>query len=154
MSEPTREIVRGSADDRELLSEWRAALTDPARREAIEHALELLRALNDHGVLDAARATVEGGPAVQASLDRFLAQGERLRLARNLRVLFELLSVLDLEAIGTAAAPTDGSSGGRAGPAPLGIWEIRRRLRDPEVSEGLRAVLAALAELGRARRRT
>jgi uncharacterized protein YjgD (DUF1641 family) len=147
MSEPTTEIVRPPDDD-ELFREWRALWETPGHREAIERTVSLLRALNERGYLDAAEATIEGGPAVQAALARFLAQSQDIRLAQNLKVLFELASRIDVAtALGrSGAGPGDGAA------PPMGLLELRRQLRDPEVSAGLRTVLRLLGAVGRAQR--
>ena len=154
MADPITEVVRSpEGEERELLEEWRELWELPGQREALEHAARLLQALDEHGYLEAARATVEGGPAVQASLDRFLAESQRLRLARNLKVLFEFLSQLDLGPVLSRPPVAAGAPPSERSSPRIGFWELRRRLRDPDVSEGLDAVLRALAEVGRARRR-
>jgi uncharacterized protein YjgD (DUF1641 family) len=153
MAEPITEIVE-TPDDGALLRDWEGLWKTPGQREAIERALDLLRAIDERGLLEGARATIEGGDAAGRALEEFLARSRHLRLARNARVAFELVSSLDLEALlrpprSTAGGPSPNGSTGR----PMGLLELRRRLRDPDVSAGLDTVLAVLAEIGRARRR-
>lgn len=148
MGEPISRVTSGP-DDGALLAEWQELLERPGHREAIERTLELLRALSERGYLDTARAAVDGEPAVQEALATFLRESRNVPLARNLRALYELLSCVDLEALRrTPAAP--GGRGRRS--AGIGLLEIRRRLRDPDVAAGLRAVLDALASVGRSLR--
>ncbi|HTT74149.1 MAG TPA: DUF1641 domain-containing protein [Thermoplasmata archaeon] len=149
MAEPISEIV-GSPDDEDLIREWRTLWETPGHRAAIERTVALLRALNEHGYLDAVEATVEGGPAVQAALARFLAQSQDVRLAQNLKVLFELAARVDLKTtLGAAGGPGHAPSPARR---PMGLFELRRRLRDPDVSAGIETLLELFAALGRAQR--
>jgi uncharacterized protein YjgD (DUF1641 family) len=148
MSEPATEIV-DTPDEQALWREWEELWNRPGHREAVERTLLLLRSLNDRGLLDGAQAVVEGGNASSRALELFLVQSRNLRVARNARTLYEIFARIDLESLTRRAA----GAGGPAGPPrPMGLLELRRRLRDPEVSAGLEVVLAALAQVGRARR--
>ncbi len=154
MAEPITTIVR-SNDDEELWRAWQELWETPGQREAVERTLDLLRALNERGLLDAARSSVEGGPAVQESIRRFLTESEHLRLAQNLRAIYEVVSAIDLGSIvgRSASSPVPGAPP-REAARPMTLLELRRRLRDPDVSEGMRTVLETLAQVGRLRRRT
>ena len=143
MAEPITEIA-DAPDDAALRRDVPALGSTPGQREAIGQALELLRALNERGLLDGARAIVEGNDASAQAIREFLTRSQDLGIARNLRIVFEWLSAIDL----AATAPP-----GAEPVRPMGLLELRRRLRDPDVSAGLDAVLRALAAIGRAARR-
>ncbi len=144
MAEPITEVVDPEAD-RALLREWEALWAVPGRSEAVGRTLDLLRALDERGLLDAGRAVLEGNPAASHAVTEFLAQSQQLRVARNVRAVFELLATVDLGSLAGARRPSG------APVRPMGLLELRRRLRDPDVSAGLALVLDALARLGRSR---
>jgi uncharacterized protein YjgD (DUF1641 family) len=146
MAEPITEVATAGADAA-LLVEWRDLWSGPGRAEAIEHALDLLRALDERGMLDAGRALLRDDPAASRALTGFLHDAQSLRIARNLRALAELLSVVDLDRVGARGSAADAGA-----LRPMGLLELRRRLRDPDVSAGVHRVLDALAEIGRATR--
>ncbi len=144
MAEPITEVVDPEAD-RALLREWEELWAVPGRSEAVARTLDLLRALDERGLLDAGRAVLEGNPAASHAVTEFLTQSQQLRVARNVRAVFELLATVDLGSLAAAR----GASGATV--RPMGLLELRRRLRDPDVSAGLALVLDALARLGRSR---
>ncbi len=146
MSEPIHDLAPPE-DDAALLAEWQALWSVPGRAEAIAQALDLLRALNERGLLDAGRALLTDDSTATAAVVEFLRQSRNLRVARNLRALWEVLASVDLGRIGSGAAARS-----RPDVRPMGFLELRRRLRDPEVSAGLSIVLEALAAIGRTRR--
>jgi len=146
VAEPIAEVV-DRPDDDALRREIQALWATPGQREAVERTLDLLRALNERGLLDGARAILEGNEASGRAIREFLMRSQDLRIARNLRAAFELLAAIDLGGGGRGAGRSPGA------PArPMGLLELRRRLRDPDVSAGLEVVLGALAAIGRARR--
>jgi uncharacterized protein YjgD (DUF1641 family) len=150
MAEPISD-VEVPETDAALLAEWHAVWSVPGQADAIARALDLLRALNDRGLLDAGRALLTDEPTAAQALTEFLRQSRNLRVARNLRALWEVLAAIDLDRVSRRSGPGPG----RASAArPMGLWELRRRLRDPDVSAGLQLVLDALAEVGRSRRGT
>ena len=156
MADPITDVL-DTTPDTAILREWQELWETPGHREALLRTLELLRALNERGLLDAARATFEGSDSASRSLQDFLAKSQTLKLARNLKALYELLAALDLEPLlqpgpRPARPPAPGAPASAARPS-MGLLELRRRLKDPDVSAGLDVVLEALAQVGRARHR-
>jgi uncharacterized protein YjgD (DUF1641 family) len=148
MAEPIHEVAP-LEDDTALLAEWQALWSVPGRAEAVAEALDLLRALHERGLLDAGRALLTDDATATAALVEFLRQSRNLRVARNVRALWEILASVDLDraVARTGAGPTAGTA-----PRPMGLLELRRRLRDPDVSAGVAVVLEALAAVGRSTR--
>jgi uncharacterized protein YjgD (DUF1641 family) len=148
MAEPIHEVALPE-DDTALLAEWQALWSVPGRAEAVAEALDLLRALHERGLLDAGRALLTDDATATAALVEFLRQSRNLRVARNVRALWEILASVDLDraVARTGAGPTAGTA-----PRPMGLLELRRRLRDPDVSAGVAVVLEALAAVGRSTR--
>ncbi len=152
MSEPTTSVI-DTRPDTAVLREWKEIWDSPAHREALLRTLELLKSLNERGLLDAARATFEGSDAAAHSIEEFLRESQNLRVARNLRALYTLLASLDFERILSPKTSFTGARGGEGSRRPpMGLIELRRRLKDPVVAAGLEIVLEALAQVGRSRK--
>jgi uncharacterized protein YjgD (DUF1641 family) len=148
MAEPIHEVAPPE-DEAALLAEWQALWSVPGRAEAVAETLDLLRALHERGLLDAGRALLTDDATATAALVEFLRQSRNLRVARNVRALWEILASVDLDRV---VAPPGAGPTRRTPPRPMGLLELRRRLRDPDVSAGVAVVLEALAAVGRSTR--
>jgi uncharacterized protein YjgD (DUF1641 family) len=121
-------------------------------REALGHFLELVRVLDERGVLrlagDFAAANEE---LVRVGTDWLTRSGTQ-RAIRNLRVLVEALERIDPDKlerlIGEVGRAVD--RGTSVGPSerPLGAFALLRQLGDPDTNRGLRVLLAALKDFG------
>jgi len=148
MAEPIQEVAP-LGDEAALVAELQTLWSVPGRAEAAAHTLDLLRALHERGLLDAGRALLTDDAATTSAVVEFLRQSRNLRVARNVRALWEVLASVDLDRVVARPGPNVGPGGGVR---PMGLLELRRRLRDPDVSAGLAMVLDALAAVGRSRR--
>ncbi len=143
MANPTRRIEPAPAAE-ELRDELRAVWDGDGRREAVEHLFDLLVALDRAGLLEAGRAVLEGSADSARSVGRLTRIATSHPWVRRARTM-----------AGWADAVSSRIEDPRRAPAtdrPFGLLELRRRLRDPNVSAGLRVVLDALEAIGRRER--
>jgi uncharacterized protein YjgD (DUF1641 family) len=121
-------------------------------RESLAHFLELLRLLDERGLLRLASdfaATNE--ELIRVSVD-WLSRPGTLRAVQNLRVLLGALERIDpvrLEKLITEAghAVDQASQVGPPG-RRVGALGVLRQLGDPDTNRGLRVLLAALRDFG------
>ena len=121
-------------------------------RDALAHFLELLRLLDEKGLLRlASDFAASNEELLRVGVD-WLSRPGTLRAVQNLRVLLEAFERVDpqrlerlIAEVGHAAelAARVGPPGRRAGPVAL-----IRLLGDPETNRGLRVLLAALKDFG------
>lgn len=156
MSEPIREIVRARDASGETDGISGALAVGGSTDESLRHFLELLRALDENGVLRLVHDLVDDNQEVIRVGVDWLHSPENVRGIQNLRVLFQTLQQIDsreLEAVaGAMARAVD-----RAATAPddgerRGAFAVLRQLGDPEVNRGLRVFLEFLRALGSTRR--
>ncbi len=148
MSEPIREVVRAGPPG----SEVAPSVEFEGSEESMRHFLELVRVLDERGVLRLVRDLVENNEElVRVALD-WLSRPENIRAVENVRALVRAAERIDparLEATGTAlvraldaaaSAPDDGRS--------RGALSVLRQLGEPDANRGLRILLEILRALG------
>jgi uncharacterized protein YjgD (DUF1641 family) len=121
-------------------------------REAMLHFLELIRLLDEKGVLRIATDfAANNEELLRVSVD-WLSRPGTLRAIQNLRVLLEALERIDpkrLEKLITEAGHA-ADLASQVGPPGrrVGVLALLRQLGDPETNRGLRVLLAALKDFG------
>ncbi len=133
---------------------WNEALAPElaASAEAIRQLLELVRLLDERGVLRFSSDLLREEDRVVAVLTDRLSARDVRRAVRNLEVLVKTFRDLDPGTLGALArgVPTALTEAHRAErDRPMGIFEIVSTLRDPEVNRGVRMVLGFLRGIGR-----
>jgi uncharacterized protein YjgD (DUF1641 family) len=122
-----------------------------ATDESVRELLELVRLLDERGLLRFASDLLREEDRVVAVLsDRVPPDGVR-RAMRNLEVLVKTFRDIDPKTLDALARGVPGAleAARRAqGDEPLGILAILRVLRDPEVNRGVRMVLGFLRGIG------
>lgn len=121
-------------------------------RTALDHFLELLRLLDERGLLRlASDFAASNDDLLRVAVD-WLTRPGTVRAVRNLRVLLEALERIDpkrLERLITEAGRA-AEQASRVAPTErrVGTLALLRQLGDPETNRGLRVLLAALKEFG------
>ncbi|MCL6594100.1 MAG: DUF1641 domain-containing protein [Alicyclobacillus sp.] len=136
------------------LAELRAEAA--AGSDALQAAIQLLQALHERGVLELLTALFARGDRVLHSLVELLSQAETVRAIQNTLALAEQVGRLDPQSWERCLTGlTAGLQAAAATPPPerpLGLFELLRQLKDPDVSAGLATGLAFLRAVGRVAR--
>ncbi|MDP9728323.1 DUF1641 domain-containing protein [Alicyclobacillus tolerans] len=125
---------------------------------AMKSLLKLLQELSDKGLLDFLVGLLEQGQNIAKVLVDFAAQTAQSKSLQSIISLASEVSNLDGEALGrTLKGVTAGLSkmaesepNGR----PMGIFELLRMMKDPDVSAALQSGFAFLKGMGQALRKT
>jgi uncharacterized protein YjgD (DUF1641 family) len=144
VSEPIREVAP-------------SAMSGPAEPPvagdpSVRHFLELLRLLDERGVLRLVRDLVEDNEELVRVGVAWLSRPENLRAIQSARALLRALQQVDpaqLEA--TAERLTAAIAAAAAVPpesARRGAWAVLRQLGEPDANRGLQVLLAFLRALG------
>ncbi|HEY1389339.1 MAG TPA: DUF1641 domain-containing protein [Ktedonobacterales bacterium] len=158
MAKPTNVIARTVTTPEDKRATAREALLEGAsdNSPALREALALLQSLHQRGILDALVALFEKGDDVLGIAMDTLAQPAYSSGAKNALVLAQTLSALDEETMARSQRMVVGGVRGFANarpPAkPLGVFDLLRVLKDPDVSAGLAATLGLLKGIGAAQR--
>jgi uncharacterized protein YjgD (DUF1641 family) len=121
-------------------------------RDALVHFLELIRLLDEKGLLRIATDfAASNEELLRVSVD-WLSRPGTLRAVQNLRVLLEALERIDpkrLEKLITEAGHA-ADLASQVGPPGrrVGVLALLRQLGEPETNRGLRVLLAALKDFG------
>jgi uncharacterized protein YjgD (DUF1641 family) len=121
-------------------------------RESVARFLELVRALDESGVLRIVRDfSAANEDLIRVGVEWLGRPGTR-RAVQNIRILLETLEKIDparLERLirEVRDAIDRGASVGPPGPA-LGAFGLLRQLGDPDTNRGLRVLLAILKDFG------
>lgn len=121
-------------------------------KEAVANFLELLRVLDEQGLLRTMTDFLRSNEEILRFAADWLSRPRNLRAVQNLRRVLETLDRVDperldriltevTEAVERAAAVEP------AGPR-LGGFAVMRQLGEPETNRGLRVLLAALSKFG------
>ncbi|MCL6637423.1 MAG: DUF1641 domain-containing protein [Alicyclobacillus sp.] len=133
------------------LAELRAEAA--AGSDALQAALQLLQALHERGVLELLTALFARGDRVLNSLVELLSQAETVRAMQNLLTLAAQIGQLDPQrwerCLAGVAAGLQAAAVTPPPARPLGVFELLRQLKDPDVSAGLAAGLAFLKAVGK-----
>lgn len=159
MAKPTNVIVRPTpAPEQERASALETLLEGASdHSSALLEGLALLQSLHERGVLEALTALAQQGDAALGVAMDTLSQPAYGQGARNALTLAQSLGALDAPTMEqTQRMVTSGLRAFAAAqpPAkPLGIFDLLRALKDPDVSAGLAAIIALLKGIGGERRR-
>jgi uncharacterized protein YjgD (DUF1641 family) len=153
VAQAIQQIVRPVKSEAEIEAERLAQVRKQTALDAdgLVEGLKLLQAMHDRGVLELLVAVFERGDRVLQKLVDFAAQPGTTQVMKNLAVAMEMWSQLDSGDIQKLA---HGVSSGLASakevsaPKPIGVFELLRELKDPDVSAAVRAVLAFLKGFG------
>jgi uncharacterized protein YjgD (DUF1641 family) len=123
-----------------------------ASSEAIRQLLELIRALDERGILRFSTDLLrEEDRVIEVLSERFRPEDLR-RAVANLEVLVRVFRDIDPAALGgiARALPSALTEARRAESDPaMGLFEMVSVLRDPDVNRGVRMVLGFLRGVGR-----
>ena len=161
MANPTTVIARPETTPDEQRATALEALLEGASDQsgALLEGLALLQALHERGVLEALVAFFQkGDAALGVAMDTLAEQPTYTQGAKNAMTLAQSLGELDeptvattqrmvrdgLRAFATAQRPAK----------PLGVFDLLRALKDPDVSAGLASVIALLKGFGAAQRQS
>ena len=118
--------------------------------EALLAAYDLLEEAHRQGVLDTLRGAVGAKDTIAGILAQCLAEPASTNSLRNLLAVGKLLGSLDPErraSLSVDLARTIESHGEEQQPPTL--WEIFKRIRQPEAHRGLSLLTSIMAALGR-----
>ncbi|PYE51942.1 DUF1641 domain-containing protein [Deinococcus yavapaiensis] len=121
--------------------------------DALLDALNLVRALHEHRVLDTTARLVQGGAGLSHEVLELLNQPGGVRALRNLLEFAKLLGSVEPDEVGAfTGALADGLRAGanrvRSG-QPIGTRELLSLTRDPDVGLALGVVADVLKGVGR-----
>ncbi len=158
MAKPTNVVTRPQETAEEARASALETLLEGAsdRSGALLETLALLEALHERGVLDAMVAFFQRGDDVLRLVVDRLDQPAYSDGIRNALTLTQSLAAFDQETLATTQRMVTGGIRAFASaqpPAkPLGVFDLLRALKDPDVSAGLTAALALLKGIGAAQR--
>jgi uncharacterized protein YjgD (DUF1641 family) len=121
-------------------------------REALSHFLDLIRVLDERGVLRLLSDLATTNDEVIGAGVAWLSRPGASRAVRNLRVLLETLERVDPNQLDRLIREV-GRAFDRGSKVPrsdrrLGALALLRQLGEPETNRGLRVLLALLKDLG------
>lgn len=121
-------------------------------REALSHFLELLRLLDERGILRLLRDVSRVNEEVVRVGVEWLSRPGSVRAIQNLRVLLATLERIEPARLQKALADIGQAMERAADVAPvgprLGAIALLRQLGEPETNRGLRVMLAILKDFG------
>ncbi|MFC4425013.1 DUF1641 domain-containing protein [Deinococcus navajonensis] len=131
----------------------RVAASTAQSADALEEALELLRALHEHRVLHTLVRVAQGGQGLSLHALEVLNEPGSVRAVRNLLELVKVLGSIEPEVLASVAgALSDGLKEGarrvQAGER-AGVGEVLALVRDPDVGLALGALVGFLRGFGR-----
>ena len=150
VAEPIHQVAAPAAPSPpELLAE-----EVQASKDAVANFLELLRVLDEQGLLRTMTDFLRSNEELLRFAADWLSRPRNLRAIQNLRTVLETLDRLDpprLDRLLTevTAAVERAAAVEPAGPR-IGGFAVMRQLGDPETNRGLRVLLTALSEFGTA----
>ena len=126
------------------------------RRLAAEHAeallaaFDLLEEAHRQGVLDALRGAVGAKDTIVGILAQYSAEPVSVNALRHLLALGKMLGSLDPQPISKLSADLVRTiNAHRAQSQPPSLWQLFKRMRDPDARRGLSFLTSMLAALGR-----
>ncbi|HEY7341645.1 MAG TPA: DUF1641 domain-containing protein [Ktedonobacterales bacterium] len=158
MAKPTNVIARPVQTPEEERATALEALLEGAsdNSPALLEALALLQSLHQRGILEALAALFQKGDDVLGIAMDTLAQPAYSNGAKNALMLAQTLSALDEETLATSqrmvVSGVHGFANAKPPAKPLGVFDLLRALKDPDVSAGLAATLGLLKGIGAAQR--
>lgn len=158
MAKPTNVIARAVKTPEEERATALESLLEGAsdNSQSLLEALALLETLHQRGILEALAAFFQKGDVVLGIAMDTLAQPAYSKAAKNALILAQTLSSLDEETMAASqrmvASGAQGFANAQPPAKPLGIFDILRSLKDPDVSAGLAAILGLLKGIGAAQR--
>jgi uncharacterized protein YjgD (DUF1641 family) len=158
MAKPTNVIARTVTTPEEERAAALEALLEGAsdNSPALLEALALLQSLHQRGILEALAALFQKGDDVLGIAMDTLAQPASSNGAKNALILAQTLSSLDEETLARSqrmvANGVRGFAHAQSPAKPLGVFDLLRALKDPDVSAGLSAILGMLKGVGAAQR--
>jgi uncharacterized protein YjgD (DUF1641 family) len=137
--------------DPKLELQRRLAAAPNQHAEALLVAYDLLEEAHRQGILDALHGAIGARDTIMCHLAEFSAQPISINAARNVLSMAKLLGALDPESISKLSKETLAAfDRRRSEQQPPSLWQLFKRLRQPETRRGLSLLTALLAGLGRA----
>lgn len=119
--------------------------------EALLVLYDVLEEAHRQGILDALHGAVKARDTIFGSLAEYAAEPESTRALRNLLVLGRLCGSVDPEPLSRLSKEIAGALESHQKPSPPPtLWQLFKRLRQPESRRGLSILTKILATLGRA----
>lgn len=137
--------------DPKLELQRRLAAAPNEHAEALLVAYELLGEAHRQGVLDALHGAVAARDTIVGLLAQYSAQPISVNALRNLVALGKMLGSLDPEPISKFSKDLVVTMDAhRKEMQPPSLWQLFKRMRDPDARRGLSFMTSVLAALGRA----
>ena len=119
--------------------------------EALLVAYDVLEEAHRQGILDALQGAMKARDTILGSLAEYAAEPESTRALRNLIALGRLCGSVDPQPISQLSKEIASALESHQKPSPPPtLWQLWKRLRQPESRRGLSILTEILASLGRA----
>jgi uncharacterized protein YjgD (DUF1641 family) len=132
----------------ELMRRLSSAPIDHA--ESLLAGLELLEEAHRQGVLDLVRGGLGAKDTIVGLLAQYSADPASVNALRNLLAIGKLMGALDPEPLSTLSKEMAESAESPRAETPPSVWELFKRIQQPEARRGLSFLISLLAALGRA----
>lgn len=148
MSDPIRPATQPAVSKLSLLRRLATAPFDHA--EALLNGLDLLEEAQRKGVFDALRGALNAQEAIPELLVQFASDPQAANALRNLLALAKVFGSLDPEPLSKLSKELAEAVEAHRAEAPPSVWELLKRIQQPEARRGLALLTSLLAALGRA----
>jgi uncharacterized protein YjgD (DUF1641 family) len=139
------------AVDPKLELQRRLAAAPNQHAEALLVAYDLLEEAHRQGILDALHGAIGAKDTILGILAKYSVEPESINGLRNLMALGKILGSLDPEPISKLSKEmASAMESHRAERETPSLWQIFRRIREPESRRSLSLLTSVLAALGRA----
>jgi len=132
----------------EVMRRLTAAPIDHA--ESLLAWLDLLDAAHRQGVPDLARGALEAKDTIIGLLAQYSTDAASMNALRNLLALAKLMGSLDPEPLSALSREMAEATESHRVEAPPSVWELFKRIQQPEARRGLAFLTSVLSALGRA----
>jgi uncharacterized protein YjgD (DUF1641 family) len=131
----------------------RLAAAPNLHAEALLVAYDLLEEAHRQGILDALHGAIGAKDTILGLVAKYAAEPESVNGLRNLIALGKILGALDPEPISKLSKEMySAMESHRNEEKPPTLWQLFKRLRQPEARRGLSFLTSVVAGLGRAAR--
>jgi uncharacterized protein YjgD (DUF1641 family) len=148
MSDPNRPVSQPAVSKLRLLRRLATAPFDHA--EALLNGLDLVEEAQRKGVFDALRGALGADDSIPELLAQFASDPQAANALRNLLALARVFGSLDPVPLSNLSKELAEAVEAHRAEAPPSVWELFKRIQQPEARRGLALLTSLLAALGRA----